>query len=68
MEAIDAAGHMAGSAPTDSVGRYALRLEPGDYTLRVATAGMFPVCPETEVSVAAGPVVTVDIGCDTGIR
>jgi hypothetical protein len=68
VEAIDAAGHTAGSAPTDSVGRYAIRLEPGDYTLRVATAGRFPVCPETAVSVPAGPAVTIDIGCDTGIR
>jgi len=68
VEAIDAAGHTAGSAPTDSVGRYAIRLGPGNYTLRVAIAEMFPVCPETAVSVPAGPVVTVDIGCDTGIR
>jgi hypothetical protein len=68
VDAIDVAGHTAASAPTDSVGRYAIGLEPGDYTLRVATVGMFPVCPETAVSVPAGPAVTVDIGCDTGIR
>ena len=68
VEAIDAAGDTAGSTTTDGTGGYALSLSPGDYTLRVSTEAMFPVCPDTAVSVPAGVALTVDIGCDTGIR
>lgn len=68
VDAINAAGRTAGVATTDAVGRYAIALAPGDYTLRVLTEGMFPTCPDTAVLVALGPPLTVDIGCDTGIR
>jgi hypothetical protein len=59
---------VAGSAVTDDDGRYAIALRPGDYTLRVATDGMFPTCAERSVNVTAGPPADADIDCDTGIR
>ena len=68
VEAIDAAGHTAGNATTDADGRYAIALPPGAYTLRVATEAMFPMCPDTAVSVPSGPPVAADVDCDTGIR
>lgn len=68
VEAVDAEGRTAASDTTDAAGRYTLALDPGAYTLRVATGALFPVCPDTDVSVPAGPAVTVDISCDTGIR
>ena len=68
VEAIDAAGHAAGNAPTDADGRYAIALPPGAYTLRVATEAMFPMCPDTAVMVPSGPPVAADVDCDTGIR
>ena len=68
VEAIDAAGHTAGNATTDADGRYAIALPPGAYTLRVATEAMFPMCPDTAVSVPSGPPVAADLDCDTGIR
>lgn len=68
VDAIDSTGHTAGTATTDDLGRYAIGLPPGHYTLRVEVGGPFPTCPDTPVSVPAGAPVTVDIDCDTGIR
>ena len=68
VNAIDPAGHTAGSATTDAAGRYSIHLTPGGYTLRVATDGPFPHCPDTPVTVTGGTTVTADIDCDTGIR
>ena len=68
VEAIDAAGHTAGNATTDADGRYFIALPPGAYRLRVATEAMFPMCPDTAVSVPSGPPVAADVDCDTGIR
>jgi hypothetical protein len=36
--------------------------------LRVITDGQFPRCPDTTVTVTAGPPATADIDGDTGIR
>lgn len=68
VHAINPAGHTAGSATTDAAGRYSIHLTPGGYTLRVATDGPFPHCPDTPVTVTGGTTVTADINCDTGIR
>jgi hypothetical protein len=68
VDVIDSAGHRQGSATTDSAGRYAIPLPEGAYILRVVTEGLFPACPETQVSVTAGPPAIADIDCDTGIR
>ena len=66
---MDNGGATAGTAMTDADGRYAIGLPPGDYTLRVTTAGgTFPRCPDTPAAVTTGPPSTADINCDTGIR
>ena len=69
VTAVDSNGAATGTAMTDADGRYAIDLSPGDYTLRVTTAGgPFPRCPDTPVAVTTGPPATADINCDTGIR
>lgn len=68
VAAIDPSGHAVRSATTDPAGRYSMSLAPGSYTLRVATDGPFPACPDAQVRVTAGTPVTADILCDTGIR
>jgi hypothetical protein len=68
VDALDGSGHVAGSASTDDAGAYVIALRPGDYTLRVGTGGQYPRCPDTPVTVPAGPPATADISCDTGIR
>lgn len=68
IDALGAGERVAGSAVTDDDGRYAITLEPGDYTLRVVVDGMFPSCPDTPVRITGGPPATADIDCDTGIR
>jgi hypothetical protein len=45
-----------------------MALPVGDYTLRVDTGGTYPRCPDTPVTVSAGPPTAADIDCDTGIR
>lgn len=67
VEAV-ARGRVAGRGATDAAGAYAISLPPGRYTLRLAGNSIYPRCPETEATVAAGGPVTVDISCDTGIR
>jgi hypothetical protein len=68
VDALDPAGRTVAHATTDEVGRYAISLPSGEYTLRVVTDGPFPRCRDTAVSVTAGPPVSADIDCDTGIR
>lgn len=68
VDALDGVGHTVGSATTDGEGRCAIALRPGAYTLRVVTAGPFPRCPDTSVTVTAEPTAPTDIDCDTGIR
>jgi hypothetical protein len=68
VEAIAADGRTAASAQTDDMGRYALGLTPGAYTLRIGTDGAFPRCPDKVINVTPGPPQAVDIDCDTGIR
>ena len=68
VEAVDASGQVVGRDGTDQAGAYAISLPPGRYTLEVRLQGTYPRCPDTPISVPAGSPVTVDIGCDTGIR
>lgn len=68
VEAITSAGRVAGRGRTDGAGHYAIDLEPGRYTLRVAGTGTYPRCPDTDVVVVPGNAATADISCDTGIR
>ena len=68
VEAVDPTGNVAGMTTTDDAGRYAIHLAPGSYTLHVGIDGPFPRCPESGVTVAPGPPITVNIDCDTGIR
>ena len=66
VNAYDLAGHTAGSATTNDTGRYSIRLGTGWASrLRVATAGPFPHCPDTPVTVTGEAPVTADIDCDT---
>ena len=68
VDALDLAGRTVAAATTDDVGRYAISLPSGQYTLQVVIDGPFPRCPDTAVSVTGGSPVTGDIDCDTGIR
>jgi hypothetical protein len=56
------------STVTDGAGHYALNLNAGTYSIVVDTGSVFPRCPTSNVTVAAGQRTHADIGCDTGIR
>jgi hypothetical protein len=68
VDALDPAGRTVADVMIDDVGRYAISVPPGQYTLHVVTDGPFPRCPDTAVSVTGISPVTGDIDCDTGIR
>jgi len=68
VEARGADGKAKASTHTDSAGRYALRLQPGTYTLVALTGNVFPTCPPVTLIVTADTPGRVDINCDTGIR
>ena len=56
------------STHSDSSGRYAMSLRPGQYSIVVSSGRTFPRCPTTPVTVHQGQAVRADIRCDTGIR
>jgi len=69
VEAVSSgSGVVAGRTHSDTDGRYAMSLAPGDYDLHVVTANQFPRCSDKHVTVRPGEVTTADIDCDTGIR
>jgi hypothetical protein len=63
----DELDQIVGTAITDEWGFFDIRSEAGDYTIHIETEGVFPVCPQTPVTVPDG-LVAVTIRCDTGIR
>ncbi len=68
VDVRDSGGKTAASTHTDSLGRYAVSLNPGRYTLVVVTGAAFPRCPNDVVAVPSKAPLRVDITCDTGIR
>ena len=68
ITAQDSSGRPVASTRSDTNGKYALGLAPGQYLLTVNTGNLFPRCPSTSVTVPAGAAIRVDINCDTGIR
>jgi hypothetical protein len=68
VEVLAADGRRSAQAASDAGGRFSVLVAPGRYTLHVALAGSFPVCPDTAVTVPDEGTVTRDIVCDSGIR
>lgn len=68
VDAHNASGATVASTRSDSNGRYALDLSPGNYTLVVGTVSHWPRCPDTSVVVRTGSATRADLSCDTGIR
>ena len=67
IQILDENDQIVETAITDEKGLFAIRSEPGEYTIHIDTGGTFPVCPETPVTIPEG-LVAVMIRCDTGIR
>ena len=67
VQILDSMDQIVGTAITDSRGLFAIRSEPGDYTIYFDLDGIFPRCPPTPITVLDG-LVAVTIDCDTGIR
>jgi hypothetical protein len=65
---VSSGGSSVASTHSDSNGRYAISLSPGQYSLVVDTGSSFPRCPTTPVTVQARRAARADIACDTGIR
>jgi|GEM_PF-1599005 len=55
------------TAITDDRGLFSIRAEPGDYTVKIDSAGVWPHCPETPITIP-DRLVPMTINCDTGIR
>ncbi|MDI1244529.1 MAG: carboxypeptidase-like regulatory domain-containing protein [Rhodoferax sp.] len=53
---------------TAADGSYAFQAPAGHYVLKVEIEGMYPRCPDVDVSVAKGHMVKADIACDSGMR
>ncbi len=51
-------------------GTFSVNVPVGAYTVKVSTSSTtgFPVCADTDVTVAAGTTQELHIECDTGIR
>jgi hypothetical protein len=68
IQVLDANERAITTTQTDALGRYALRLPPGEYVFHVASTNTLPRCLDTHVTVGAPPPSRTDINCDTGIR
>jgi hypothetical protein len=69
VRVTDASGAQVATATTDDQGRYVVALPPGDYLVSADPVDGLLGTPEAvPTTVAAGVLVTVDLGYDTGIR
>jgi len=67
VELHDEDNQIVETTTTDEKGLFAIRSEPGNYTIHIVTSGIFPHCPETPVEISDG-LLSVTVDCDTGIR
>jgi hypothetical protein len=68
VSAHDVSGRVVAFTRTAPDGGYSIALDPGRYTLTVATSSQWPWCPPTDAVVLPNVVSAVNITCDTGIR
>jgi hypothetical protein len=68
IDALTTHGRVVTTVRTDAHGRYAVRLAPGNYLLRVTSPSAFPRCPDVRIKVKARWRTRANSRCDTGIR
>jgi hypothetical protein len=56
------------SITTNKVGKFAIMLPPGDYTLQPTGGSVFPRCGVQNVTVSPNVILEVNLSCDSGIR
>lgn len=67
---LKSSGVLVKTLTSDAAGVFGTNLGSGVYTITAGpmTGGFLPRCNETEATVTADQVLSVDISCDTGIR
>jgi len=67
---LKSSGVLAKSLVSDASGNFRADLAPGVYTISAGpkAGGFLPRCAESEATVTANHISSVDISCDTGIR
>lgn len=65
---LDATGTVRASASTGEDGRFAITAPAGAYRLHAEIGGMYPRCPDLDVTVRKGKLTQADLACDSGMR
>ena len=61
-------GAVAAKTTAASDGSFTLHGPPGDYVVQVEIEGLYPRCPEVELTIAKGRLAKADVVCDSGMR
>lgn len=65
---LNAAGKVAASASSGEDGRFTIAAPAGSYLLHAEIDGMYPRCPDVDVTVRKGKLTRADLSCDSGMR